>query len=383
MAEIVQCATDVFLDLGFQLINSAELTLIADAVEKANAKHIAVEFLVEIENICFDRRLHVLLKRRPNADVRYAPPPCAADQRRGGVNAELRDHAVVGLQVRSRETYRVTATVPANTWTDVSMPWPDVADFRTRARSLQHVAAFRTTGRAMLAGGSPQRVSGIEAEWTIFDVLGSRPAAGRSFSAVEDQPGAEHVVVLVQERAQREFGSSASAVGQRVMLNEIPHTVVGVMPPDFSFPWNAAVEFVVPLRANASTEDSGTPPVPPSPPLPPLPPAPPVPVASLPPPYAEVKTATATNIEPSHRERAMGIRRSINRATPDVRRFAGVCLQSLRQPEKLGNFRALPRRETTAGTRGHALSTREACATTLKRKSGGDHHGTWLAESGP
>ena len=70
----------------------------------------------------------------------------------------------------------------------------------------------------------------------FFAVLGADALVGRTFLPGEDQPQAESVVVIGHGLWQRRFGGDASALGEVVRLDGVPHTIVGVMPPGFDYP---------------------------------------------------------------------------------------------------------------------------------------------------
>jgi predicted permease len=75
-------------------------------------------------------------------------------------------------------------------------------------------------------------------------VLGIRPAQGRDFREEEDQPGVAPVVLIGHGLWQRQFGGQ-DVLGRDVLLDGIPHRVVGVMPEHFRHPYRA--ELWVPL----------------------------------------------------------------------------------------------------------------------------------------
>ena len=86
-----------------------------------------------------------------------------------------------------------------------------------------------------LAGEQPERVLGAAVTAGYFGVMGVAPLRGRVFTAEEDRPGGARVVVLGHRLWQRRFGGEASAVGRVIVLNGLPHTVLGVMPATFDF----------------------------------------------------------------------------------------------------------------------------------------------------
>src|ERR1044071_1201179 len=68
-------------------------------------------------------------------------------------------------------------------------------------------------------------------------MLGVQPAIGRAFLLEEDQVGKESVVILSHGIWQRHFGSDAGILGKTLKLDDEPYTVIGVMPPQFNFPY--------------------------------------------------------------------------------------------------------------------------------------------------
>ena len=70
----------------------------------------------------------------------------------------------------------------------------------------------------------------------LFELLRVRPTLGRAFLPEEDQYGGRKVVILSHALWQRRFGANPEVLGQTLTLNDQSYLVVGVMPPDFSFP---------------------------------------------------------------------------------------------------------------------------------------------------
>ena len=102
-------------------------------------------------------------------------------------------------------------------------------------------AAFETVGAAspwpvnLTETGDPERLQGMAVSHTFLPMLGIEPARGRVFTAEEDQPGLNRVVVLSDALWQRRFGGDPNLVGHTIKLNGESYTVIGVMPPAFQF----------------------------------------------------------------------------------------------------------------------------------------------------
>ena len=86
--------------------------------------------------------------------------------------------------------------------------------------------------------GMTERVVGARVTANFFDVIGSAPAAGRTFTADEDTPGAGPVVVLSHRLWRQRFGG-ADVIGRDVRLNGEPHRIIGIMPQSFDLTSNS------------------------------------------------------------------------------------------------------------------------------------------------
>jgi len=120
---------------------------------------------------------------------------------------------------------------------------PNYRDWLQRSRSFAHLALFDSAGRGYnLSGGSePEQVAGVRVTASFFDVLGVRPALGRTFSRDEERPGRDRVVVLSHGLWTRRYGADPSVVGRAIRMDGEAYVVVGVMPATFTFQfWSAA-----------------------------------------------------------------------------------------------------------------------------------------------
>ena len=116
----------------------------------------------------------------------------------------------------------------------------DFRDFQQAAtRSFEGFAVYQPT-RVTLTGKDmePARLDAAAASRELFPLLRTAPLAGRIFTAEEDRAGGP-AAVLLSEGLWREQWAGRDAVGQTIMLEGEPHTVVGVMPASFAFPPDA------------------------------------------------------------------------------------------------------------------------------------------------
>jgi putative ABC transport system permease protein len=96
-----------------------------------------------------------------------------------------------------------------------------------------------------------EQVRGVNISPAFFDMLGVRPVLGRTFRADEERPGQDHVVVLTDGFWQRRFAGDPRIVGQNILIDGQPFTVVGVLPSTFYFLWPDSAIFM-PMTVDAN-----------------------------------------------------------------------------------------------------------------------------------
>ena len=104
------------------------------------------------------------------------------------------------------------------------------------------LAAFDDFAATLTGHGEAQRVRAVSASGNFFEVLGAQARVGRTLMAEDDRPDAPRVAVLTDGLWHRLFGGAADAIGKTLILNSVPHTIVGVLPADFSMPMINAPE---------------------------------------------------------------------------------------------------------------------------------------------
>ncbi|HET7260146.1 MAG TPA: ABC transporter permease [Candidatus Acidoferrum sp.] len=108
-------------------------------------------------------------------------------------------------------------------------------DWQRETNTLSSMAMYRNQDYNFTGTGEAERLSGYMISSDFFSTLGVKPALGRMFRPEEDQPGAGPVVILGGGFWKRRFGSSTEILGKSLTLNGASYTIVGVIPPDFTF----------------------------------------------------------------------------------------------------------------------------------------------------
>jgi putative ABC transport system permease protein len=130
------------------------------------------------------------------------------------------------------------AVAPAN-----FLDWRGAASTSAAAaQSFSALAAFDDFPIALTGQGEAQRLRAVSTSGNFFSMLGVQAAIGRTLTEDDDRPGAARVVMLADGLWQRLFGGAANALGQSLILNDLPHTIVGVLPPAFAMPMTTDAE---------------------------------------------------------------------------------------------------------------------------------------------
>jgi putative ABC transport system permease protein len=109
------------------------------------------------------------------------------------------------------------------------------SDWKEQNQVFTDMAVFFDRSFNLTSDGEPEEVAAQFGTPNLFSVLGTNPILGRTFVAedgLEDQP---RVVVISYGLWQRRFGGDKNVVGRQIILNELPTTVVGVMPANFGW----------------------------------------------------------------------------------------------------------------------------------------------------
>jgi putative ABC transport system permease protein len=148
--------------------------------------------------------------------------------------------AIRPLPFRDPEALVSLATThQANGIDSGNVSYLDLQDWKTRTRTFADMAAVTGRSLTLSDGDEPERFNGATVTWNMFPMLGIQPVLGRQIRADEDTPGGPRVVLLSHGVWQRRYAADPSVIGRNITVNGNPHTVIGVMPPQFQFPEQA------------------------------------------------------------------------------------------------------------------------------------------------
>ncbi len=122
-------------------------------------------------------------------------------------------------------------------------------DYSDRNEAFSTLIALFRQEYNVTGSGEAELADGLRASSGVFAMLGVQPALGRVFSADEDRFGKHFVILLTDEMWHRRFGARPDVLGEKLLLDGAPYTIIGVLPRGFR-PLRVKVDFWVPLAMN-------------------------------------------------------------------------------------------------------------------------------------
>jgi predicted permease len=121
-------------------------------------------------------------------------------------------------------------------------------DWTGASISFEHAGMYHPQLSSLTGTGDPIRVEGASVSADVLRILGVSPLLGRTFADTDDGAGAPGTLLLGYRFWQTQFGGDPNVVGRKVLMDDEPFTVIGVMPREFSFPAAEWSSFWMPLR---------------------------------------------------------------------------------------------------------------------------------------
>jgi len=127
---------------------------------------------------------------------------------------------------------------------------PDFEEWRAATKRFESLGAYwyapGASGADLTGIGNPERLEGAYITPGFFETLRTPAALGRTIRPEEAVSGNDRFMVLSHGVWRRRFGGDPSVVGRALTIEGVPRTVVGIMPPDFTFPADR-IDFWIPL----------------------------------------------------------------------------------------------------------------------------------------
>jgi MacB-like protein len=138
---------------------------------------------------------------------------------------------------------------------------PDIRNYMRDTQSFAHLGGYRGRGFELSGMGDPLAVNATRMSGEVFAALGVGPLLGRAFTQREDEEH-QQVAVLSYGMWQTHFHGDVQILGNKILLDRKPYTVIGVMPRNFEFPLNPGhlnqTELWVPLSLQTEEFTGGS-----------------------------------------------------------------------------------------------------------------------------
>src|SRR5262245_61238973 len=119
---------------------------------------------------------------------------------------------------------------------EMSVSYPNFADWRAQSQSFEQLAACLYGGMILTGKDEPARLQVVAVSADFVAMLRVKPLRGRIFLPEEDKVEGAPVVVLSHALWQSRFGGDEGLIGRQITLDGKSRTVIGVMPPNFALP---------------------------------------------------------------------------------------------------------------------------------------------------
>jgi putative ABC transport system permease protein len=134
----------------------------------------------------------------------------------------------------------IFSTTPAGDRDGVSMA--ELDDLRNQMRSIEQLTAFQSQSVNLTGGERPDRIRGAFVSANFFEVFHLNPVLGRTLAKGEDQPGAAKVAVVNEKLWRERLNGSTDLSDKKLILNNEPYSVIGVISSAFKNPFDPDVE---------------------------------------------------------------------------------------------------------------------------------------------
>jgi putative ABC transport system permease protein len=134
---------------------------------------------------------------------------------------------------------------------------PDFQDWHDQSTAFEAMAYYAGRQTSVMVGPEAEYGRATRITPEFFQVFGVAPIVGRLFTPEEETPGSGGAAVISHSFWQSHFGGNLSALRQTVRMFDRTVSIVGVLPPDFSFPDKTDIWFPADTVTHETTEYRG------------------------------------------------------------------------------------------------------------------------------
>jgi putative ABC transport system permease protein len=123
---------------------------------------------------------------------------------------------------------------------------PDFVDYRARNDVFASIGAMEISPSSVTVSGMSERLQASRVSAGLITTLGVPPVLGRDFAA-DDEMSASTTIIVSQRLWQDRFGGASDVLGQSLLIDGQPRTIIGVMPAAFTLPYDNFIRLTEPV----------------------------------------------------------------------------------------------------------------------------------------
>ena len=130
----------------------------------------------------------------------------------------------------------MTETNLSRGWSTFTVSPLNFRDWQEQSRSIEIMAAYWPRDLTYTGGDRPERLAALKVSEDYLEVLGGEPMLGRGFTEEDMVPDRGGVVILDHGFWQGPFGGDREVLGSSMVLDGVPHTIIGILPEGWRHP---------------------------------------------------------------------------------------------------------------------------------------------------
>lgn len=146
-----------------------------------------------------------------------------------GIGANLAVFSVFNTVVLKALPYPASEQL-VSVWPEKNFSVEMAEDYASGIDGLQSFAAYQGSGAKLNANGQIRSSFGAQVSPSYFETLKLAPVLGRDFVPEDALPGNEPVTIISHSLWRELFDQDPHVIGRRLNLDDVDHTIVGVMP---------------------------------------------------------------------------------------------------------------------------------------------------------